>query len=153
MNLYDELLGLVWALAEVQAPYAICGGLAVALHGHVRATKDIDLLVPADGLGAIEAAVERLGFKFRALPMTFDRGTESETRVHRISKIEGEETMTLDLILVGPPLESVWEDREIFEWQGTRVTVVSRKGLARMKQLANRPQDVADLHALGLIQD
>ena len=34
----------VRALERAKVPYALCGGLAVALHGFPRATKDIDLL-------------------------------------------------------------------------------------------------------------
>lgn len=37
-------------LAELGIPYAICGGLAVAAHGHVRMTADVDVLLTAEGL-------------------------------------------------------------------------------------------------------
>ncbi|MFQ5504129.1 MAG: hypothetical protein ACE5F1_04925 [Planctomycetota bacterium] len=37
-------------LEELGVPYAICGGLAVAAHGHVRLTEDVGVLVSADGL-------------------------------------------------------------------------------------------------------
>lgn len=37
-------------LEQCGIPYAICGGLAVAAHGHVRATVDVDVLITADGL-------------------------------------------------------------------------------------------------------
>ncbi|HEU4419167.1 MAG TPA: hypothetical protein VFT55_09530 [Planctomycetota bacterium] len=35
---------------ELGIPYAICGGLAVFVHGHERMTKDVDVLVTAEGL-------------------------------------------------------------------------------------------------------
>lgn len=37
-------------LTELGIPYAICGGLAVAAHGHVRVTADVDVLLTPDGL-------------------------------------------------------------------------------------------------------
>jgi hypothetical protein len=38
------------ALEELEIAYAICGGLAVAAHGHVRVTADVDVLLRAEGL-------------------------------------------------------------------------------------------------------
>src|SRR5687768_8377735 len=37
-------------LSELGIPYAICGGLAVAAHGHRRVTSDVDVLLTPDGL-------------------------------------------------------------------------------------------------------
>ena len=50
---------LASARAELQIPYAICGGLAVAAHGHVRFTEDVDILLTAAGLAQFKQA--RLG--------------------------------------------------------------------------------------------
>lgn len=47
MSLYEELERVVLALDDAGVPHALCGGLAVAVHGHVRATKDIDLVILA----------------------------------------------------------------------------------------------------------
>lgn len=45
MDLYDELKDLVSALHAHEIPYALCGGLALAVHGIPRSTIDIDLMV------------------------------------------------------------------------------------------------------------
>ncbi len=45
MTLIEELSALVRALDEDKVEYALVGGLAVAVWGIARATKDIDLLV------------------------------------------------------------------------------------------------------------
>lgn len=37
-------------LSELAIPYAICGGLAVTAHGHVRVTMDVDVLLTPAGL-------------------------------------------------------------------------------------------------------
>lgn len=68
MALYDELVSIVKALVQAEIPYALCGGLAVAAHGHPRATKDIDLVVHADDVERIKALVRPLGFAPPALP-------------------------------------------------------------------------------------
>jgi hypothetical protein len=43
--LNEALRKVVGTLDELRVPYALIGGLAVAAHGVMRATKDIDLLV------------------------------------------------------------------------------------------------------------
>ena len=45
VTIYDELQGVLGALDAANVPYALVGGIAVAVWGSPRATKDIDLLV------------------------------------------------------------------------------------------------------------
>ena len=60
MDLVAELRAVARTLEEAGVPYAVCGGLAVTLHGATRATKDIDLLVREEDVERI-ADLERLG--------------------------------------------------------------------------------------------
>jgi hypothetical protein len=57
----------------------------------------------------------------------------------------------LDAVLVTPALENAWETRERILLGEREVSVVSRSGLALMKQLAGRAKDVADLQMLGIL--
>ena len=41
---------------------ALCGGLAMAIHGYPRATVDIDVLAPAEQLPRLLEAVRPLGY-------------------------------------------------------------------------------------------
>ena len=43
-------------LEELGIPYAICGGLAVSVHGHRRTTADVDVLLTPAGLQLFKAA-------------------------------------------------------------------------------------------------
>ena len=56
--------------------------------------------------------------------------------------------MSLDLLVVSPDLAEVWAGRLVVPWTGRQITIVSRAGLATMKRMAGRPQDLADLAAL-----
>jgi Uncharacterised nucleotidyltransferase len=47
---HDTLRCLVKRLAEERIDYAIIGGMALALHGFVRPTQDVDLLMTREGL-------------------------------------------------------------------------------------------------------
>lgn len=125
--------------------YALCGAIALAVHGKPRATTDIDVLVPQEHVDGALTALSAIGYDLRAAPMRFASGIE----VHRVSRVEGKELMTIDVLRVTPAVEDAWRGREAHSWDGRTVTVVSRAGLTAMKRLANRAQDRADLEALG----
>ena len=61
-ELTNELFSLVDCLTAAGIDYAVCGGLAVALHGYPRATRDIDLLIDRNSLEPAKAAIESLGY-------------------------------------------------------------------------------------------
>jgi len=145
VNLKIELLGVVRALSDGEVPYALCGGMAVALHGFPRLTRDIDLLIRPEDLEAAKAALAACGFIIDAGIIPFDLGRPHERQVYRVSKAIGEELLTVDLLLLPKYLEKVWLDRESYEVEGSAVQVVSRSGLIAMKRVAGRPQDLSDI--------
>jgi hypothetical protein len=49
-------------LEELGLPYAIAGGMALFAHGFERFTQDVDILVSRDGLKAIHAHLDGLGY-------------------------------------------------------------------------------------------
>ncbi len=152
MDLYEEFEAIIEALENGSVSYALCGGLAVAFHGYPRFTKDIDLLVREEDISAVKRTVAPLGYIVDAGPIPFDVGSPRERVVHRVSKIEEGAVLTLDLLVLSPALEDVWDEVEVFEWEGRRVRIVSAAGLARMKRLAGRRQDLLDLEKLGFTE-
>jgi hypothetical protein len=145
VTLYDELTNVLDALDRASVEYALAGGLAVAVWGAPRATKDIDLLVRADDLDRAKRALEVGGFTLEGLPFRFKDGTE----VQRINKVDPEgNLMTVDLMVVDENLEPVWTTRTRLPFADREVTVVSRDGLIAMKARAARPQDLADIQNL-----
>jgi len=44
-TLFDELNDIIDSLEKSGVEYAVCGGLALAVHGFPRATFDIDILI------------------------------------------------------------------------------------------------------------
>lgn len=148
MNLVDELHAIAAALTAAAIPYAVCGGVAVTAHGATRSTKDIDILVSRADLSRALDAVRPLGYAFAALPMAFDAGTERERHVQRVSKIDGEEHLLLDLLLAEAAFTGLLDDRVEVSLPEGPLSVVSRAALIRMKRMAGRAQDVADLERL-----
>jgi hypothetical protein len=151
MDIYTEFLTVVDALSGADIDYAVCGGIAVAIHGFPRLTRDIDFLVQAHDWDRITTALRPVGYTLIGGPIPFDVGKPAERELRRLSKPQApdEELLTLDFLLVAGALREAWETREAYEWQGRRISVVSRQGLMLMKRLAGRPQDVADLDRLG----
>ncbi|HEX8564583.1 MAG TPA: DUF6036 family nucleotidyltransferase [Pyrinomonadaceae bacterium] len=145
-TLIDELNQLISALNENEIEYAVCGGLSMAIHGFVRATVDIDILIQPESLEKVYKIAEEKGFDIRGLDISFK---ERAVEIRRVSKIDADgEVLSLDLLLVTPQVEDVWETREKIDFLGNRLSVVSREGLIKMKRLASRPQDLADIERL-----
>ena len=155
MNIHAELLGLVDRLNEADLPYAVCGGLAVTLHGYTRVTDDIDLLVPAPYVPLIKQAVRKQGFLVATpRPKVFQRGTPEETAVHRICRFEGEDSLILDLIEVGDGNRPAWKSRRAYRWEGRKLWAITKKALLAMKRQSGRPRDLLDVDALeGRLED
>ncbi len=145
MDLASELRSVVSALAMAEVPYALAGGLAVAVWGAPRATKDIDLLVLPQDLGAAMAALRPLGYTLEAGPMEFSDGMS----VQRVNKVADGDLMTVDFLLVNASLQQVFASRTSRMLGNVGLQVVSREGLIQMKLVAGRPQDQVDVIKLS----
>ncbi len=111
-------------LRKLGVRHALIGGLAVGVHGHVRATKDVDFLVGGEAFASMSP---RLVFR------------EELTDLVRIGFI--------DLMSVPPDLTQL--DGELaIEWD---MPVISLPALVLLKLDANRPRDRDDVHRLMMI--
>jgi hypothetical protein len=147
LDLYEELRTLIRALDEHEIDYALCGGIAMAIYNHPRATIDIDLLILADSLGELIKVARDLEYTVRGLDLTLANDT---IEIRRVSKIDRETgfVLSLDMLLVTPQIQQIWDARVRANWEDGKLSVVSREGLIALKKLSGRPQDLADIHAL-----
>ena len=144
MTVVEELMAVAAALERHHVDYALVGGLAVAVWGAPRATKDIDLLVRPESLTKAMEAVATRGFNLAGSPLRFRDGME----LQRVTKVEAGAHLIVDFMLVGESLEDIWTSRQKVETEGGPLWVVSRDALIRMKAQAARPQDIADIERL-----
>ena len=145
-TLLDELSQLISALDAGGIEYAVCGGLSMAIHGFARATLVFDILIQPESLERAYRIGAEKGFDIRKLDVSFK---ERAVEIRRVSKIDDNgEVLSLDLLLVTPQVEDVWATRETIDFLGKQLSVVSREGLIKMKRLAGRPQDLADIERL-----
>jgi len=147
LNLNAELAAIVDSLNERGIEFAVCGGIAMAIHGFTRATEDIDLLVPTAAVDRLEDAVAKIGFVVKARPMKFSGGAMQIRRVSKIDPDDGDLLM-LDLLLVTRETAWVWQTREILQWRERAFPVVSREGLIALKRFRSSEQDLLDIKRL-----
>ena len=146
-DLFDELRKVIAALDEHQVDYALCGGLAMAIYGRPRATVDIDILILAESLDVVIPIATKLGYEIRGLDMTFSHGAIEIRRISKIDRIGGQ-VLSLDLLLVTPAIQHVWNSRIEADWEAGTLSVVSIAGLIELKNLRHSLQDLADIDSL-----
>ena len=82
VDLYVELRALALAFDAAGVEFALCGGLALAVHGHPRATKDIDLLVRREQVALAKNVARACGSP--RVPMA---GAAIELRLRQASEL------------------------------------------------------------------
>lgn len=135
------------ALEAQQVAYVLVGGVAVNLHGLVRATDDVALFVRSDP--------ENIARLKRALRSVWDDAA--------IDEIQASDVEDYAVVRYGPPdeefvvdviarigTETSWEDlgAEEIAFQGVPVRLATPATLYRMKRGTSRPVDQADARNL-----
>ncbi|MEP6654867.1 MAG: nucleotidyl transferase AbiEii/AbiGii toxin family protein [Myxococcales bacterium] len=134
MDFFQELTDLVGALERSSIDYALCGGVALAIHGAPRATQDIDLLLRPEDTDRLRAVARACGYTFESSPMDF----ASCVTIQRFTKLIEAQPFMLDVLLVSPPIERVWAERVKLAFERGTVCVVSRAGAPARR--IDRPQ-------------
>ncbi len=123
--------------------YLIAGGVAANLHGSVRATKDVDVLVPRD-----RRNMARLLEALSQLPYALARELDADDLVRKPFTIIGDDPR-VDVLTVASSVTftSAWPHRVVRRIQGVRVPYLGKRDLIRSKR-TGRAQDAADIERL-----
>jgi hypothetical protein len=138
---------LIFHLNAEEVPYAVCGGLGLAIHGKPRATIDIDLLVPPGVVKSVTTIASTLNFVAEEELTGMNAGHLVITRMVRVFP-PGEDFVILDVIHATGSLQALSEQREMFHLPEGFVWALSREALIEMKLRRNSKQDQADIEAL-----
>lgn len=148
-----RLVPLLRRLIEGQVDFVVIGGVAVALQGYGRATKDLDITYATnaanlEALGAVllAASARPRGIAEEA-PFIPDARTLNHTQILTLDTIDG----GLDLLVDpsgAPPYETLRRRSDVVDYEGLSVRVVALDDLLSMKRAANRPLDMVDVEAL-----
>jgi hypothetical protein len=135
-------------LAEFNArrvEYLVVGGHALAAHGFVRATKDLDVWVRPEPANAsrVLAALAAFGAPLQDL-------TESDLVSPGTIFQIGVPPIRIDVITAidGVVFEDAWPARMEARFADQTVPVLSRDDLMRNKRATGRPQDLLDVQWL-----
>jgi hypothetical protein len=128
-----------------QVEYLIVGAHALAAHGHVRATQDLDVWVRPDSENAnrVMAALRAFGAPLHDLTV------QDLSKPGLIFQI-GVEPIRIDVLTVidGVQFDEAWSERINSTFAGEPVAVLSREHLIKNKLAAARTQDLADVERL-----
>lgn len=132
--------------------HAVCGGVAMVVHGVDRKISDVDILIRYEDLDRAAAVVVAAGYRPARKESTWiDKGTDRFRWSRKFHKTVCGKRCRLDLIVLGPSFDGVWGSRETARWGGGCVSVVSRDGLVTMKSVTGREKDAADIEALSCV--
>lgn len=151
-----------WVLTPLEQAgvrYLVVGGVAVVLHGYLRTTLDLDLVLQLqrDNLDLALEALAGLGFQPQApVPLSAfadPRIRESWLREKNMTVFSlwhpDHPGFALDLFIQEPfDFDAAYSRAVRVSLQEIQVTVVSRDDLVAMKRAAGRARDLEDIAAL-----
>jgi len=146
-----DLRSLLELLHEREIRFVVIGGVAVAAHGYVRGTADLDL-VPDPDPENLKRVTEILGELKATLPTAehrrFDRTSDAGV-IRRGGNVTADTTFGgLDVVQRAkgvPSYSQLDADAVETELLGIPVRVCSLVRLREMKEAQGRPEDKADL--------
>ena len=125
--------------------YLVVGAHALAAHGHVRATGDLDVWVRPEAANA-----KRVIQALAAFGAPLDDLTEADlTRPGLVFQM-GVAPLRIDILTAidAVQFDDAWRDRFTTTFAGEAVAVLSAAHLIRNKRAVGRAQDLADLEWL-----
>lgn len=151
-------------LNDYRVRYVVAGGIAVVLHGVVRLTVDLDLIVDLEdmNLQRFIKAMEDLGYRPK-VPVKAKEFANAAKREEWIRE-KGMKVFTfyhpakqgelVDVFVKEPlPFSDLRSDRKVIKADDVRIPIVSIKHLKKLKMLAGRPQDLADVKSLTNLEE
>lgn len=125
--------------------YLVVGAYALAAHGRVRATGDLDVWVRPEPGNAkrVLSALAAFGAPLQDL-------TEQDLRSPGVVYQIGVAPLRIDVLtgIDAVEFEEAWRERIVTRFAGQSVSVLSAAHLIRNKRAVGRAQDIADLEWL-----
>jgi hypothetical protein len=149
-----DLRALLEALNNADVNFVVVGGVAVAAHGYVRATEDLDIVPDPDrdNLRRLANSLVRLD---ATLPRAKGRAFDPNRDAHHLRRGH---SLTVDTLHGGldvvqrvpdaPDYEDLDRGAVDSDLLGVPVRICSLDALRRMKQARGTTQDLADLENL-----
>ncbi len=143
--LSQDFLDFIATLIENKVDFVLVGGYAMAVHGVIRATGDIDFLYrcTAANVARLSAALREFGAPENIIDeqalLTPDTVTQFGQPPHRIDLLNA---------IDGVTFAEVWKGAQRTDIEGYQMRVIGRAELERNKAASGRQKDLSDLRAL-----
>ena len=143
--LNQDFKEFIQSLSDNRVRYLVVGGYAVALHGHPRYTKDMDVWIEMSPENAAKVVDALKQFGFGSLGLQ----TEDFLVPDQIIQL-GYPPNRIDILTTLPGVEfaSCYESRVMVEFDGITVNFIDLDSLKRNKRASGRLQDLADVENL-----
>jgi predicted nucleotidyltransferase len=144
--LSPDFLDFVTCLNEQDVDFVLIGGYALAIHGVVRATGDIDFLYRRT-----KAAVRRLCAAMEDFGAPSEVIDEDALMTPEIVTQFGQPPFRIDLLnaIDGVSFEQVWAGAATVKLQGQTIRVIGLAELRANKMATGRPRDAEDVRRLA----
>ena len=161
----DDLTSVIGALEEAGARYLVVGGVAVNAHGHMRATRDLDLVIQLERRNIERAVAALRGLGYRPMvPVDIDDLADAELRrvwreernMEVFSLVSDEHRQTPVDVFVSEPFDFDGAYRHSLEGEleaGVKMRFVALGTLIAMKEATGRARDRADAAELRAIRE
>ena len=144
--------------------YLVVGGVAVVLHGIVRLTVDLDLMVDLESknLRRFIEAMKSLGYKPRAPVAASDlldqekrRQWADEKNMLVFSFYNPKKPYEVVDIFIDEPIDfdEAYSGRKTYKAGSLNIPVISIENLKKLKKSSGREQDKLDIEALKALED
>ena len=143
--IYQDFLELLRVFAKHRVRYALIGGYAVGIHAEPRYTKDLDILISANPKNA--ARVLKALTEFGA---PVDNLSIEDLSKPGLLYVFGIPPLRVDILnrIKGVDGEGVVRRAKKVKIGNTFLKVVTVEDLIKLKKLAGRKQDLADIEKL-----
>jgi hypothetical protein len=146
MPLPKDWRAFIESLNSGGVEYLVVGAVALAHHCFPRYTGDLDILIrnSPENAQRLERVLQGFGFG--------DPGLTAADFVDSYQVVQlGFPPNRIDLLtsITGVPFDDAWMGRIVAELDGMPVNFIGRQALIQNKRATGRPQDLADLAALG----
>ena len=140
--LNPDFIDILSAFSDEEVDYLVVGAFAMAFHGYVRATGDIDLWIrdSDENANKVWRALSKFGAPLSNLSvadlstpeMVFQMGVEP----NRIDILTAISSVDFD---------TAWNRRVTFEFESLSIPVIDKASLLLNKKATNRPKDAGDI--------
>lgn len=143
-----DFVDLLREFTEAEVEFVVVGAHALGVHGVVRATGDLDVLVHATPANAVKVVAALRAF---GAPLTAHGVANVDFATEGVVYQMGLPPRRIDVLtrISGPDFATIWLNRKEADFGGMLVPVIGREEFVANKRAAGRAKDLLDIALLS----